>query len=205
MKLIKRIKTAYNTLYIYKINNKLFVFKPSKKIETEILANKLAGLFNIKTLDIKPFKIKDKEGILMNYLKNSKLLMHYKRKLNNRQINQLKRIILFDIWIGNKDRHTANIFVNHNLTIFDHEKVFQKSRARNFIKIDTGRKLNKNYVKIIEKTLNKDMSVKEVLKKLGFKEKDFLKIKETDIRKTIKNNKIVDFLTSRTDFDSIKF
>jgi hypothetical protein len=110
MKLIKTIKTAYNILYIYKTNNNLFAFKPSKNIKNEMLANKLAKLFNIKTLKIKPFKIKNKKGILMNYLKDSSLLMYYRKQLNKKQIDQLKRIILFDIWIENKDRHTANIF-----------------------------------------------------------------------------------------------
>ena len=64
MELIKTIKTISNIIYIYKIDNDLFAFKPSKNIEKEILANKLAKLFNINTLDVKPAKINNTEGIL---------------------------------------------------------------------------------------------------------------------------------------------
>src|SRR3989344_4689827 len=133
MELIKTIKTVSNIIYIYKIDNDLFAFKPSKNIKKEILANKLAKLFNIDTLDIKPAGINNKRGILMPYLKDSSLLMYYKKELDKNQIRQLKRIILFDIWIGNKDRHTANIFINNDLIAFDHEKIFQNGDARRFI------------------------------------------------------------------------
>ena len=135
----------------------------------------------------------------MPYLKDSSLLMHYKKKLDKKQIRQLKRIILFDIWIGNKDRHTANIFVNHNLTIFDHEKVFQEGNARNFIKMDIGRKLDKDYVNIIEK-LDKELTAIQALKKLNFAKEDFVNIKDEDIKSIVKNEKINNFLISRKNF-----
>ena len=64
MELIKTIKTISNVIYIYKIDKDLFALKPSKNIEKEILANKLAKLFNINTLDVKPAKINNTEGIL---------------------------------------------------------------------------------------------------------------------------------------------
>lgn len=206
MKLIKTIKTVSNIIYIYKSNNDLFAFKPSKNMGKEILANRLAGLFGIKILKIKPAEIGDKKGILMNYLKDSTLLMRYENQLNKKQIKQLKRIILFDIWIGNKDRHTANILVaNDDLIAFDHEKILQKGQARNFIKMDTGRKLNKSYVDIIEKLLDKDLTAKQVLQKIGFEEEDFIEIKEEDIRALVKDKNIINFLISRSNFNRIKF
>lgn len=201
MELIKTIKTISNIIYIYKIENDLLAFKPSKNIEKEILANKLAKLFNIGTLDIKPAEINNKEGILMPYLKDSSLLMHYKKEMDKNQMRQLKRIILFDIWIGNKDRHAANIFVNHNLTIFDHEKIFQSGNARNFIKMDIGRKLDKNYVNIIENLLDNDLTAMQVLKRLNFGKEDFVNIKDEDVKNIVKDEKINNFLISRKNFD----
>ncbi len=201
MELIKTIKTISNIIYIYKIDNDLLAFKPSKNIEKEILANKLAKLFNIDTLDIRPAEINNKEGILMPYLKDSSLLMLYKRELDKKQIRQLKRIILFDIWIGNKDRHTANIFVNHNLTIFDHEKIFQGGNARNFIKLDIGRKLDKDYVSIIENLLDKDLTAMQALKRLNFGKEDFVNINDEDIKNITKDEEISNFLISRKNFD----
>ncbi len=205
MKLIKTIKTVSNIIYVYKKENDLLAFKPSKDIKKEILANKLAKLFNIKTLKIKPIKINDKEGILMPYLKDNILLMHYKKKLNKEQINQLKRIILFDIWVGNQDRHTANILINHSLIIFDHENIFQKGNARKFIKLDLGRKLNKNYVGIIENLLYKDLTALQALKKFGFIEQDFVDIKDKDIKEIVKDKNLVKFLISRKNLNCIKF
>ena len=169
------------------------------------MANKLAKLFDIRTLEIKPAKIEDKNGILMNYLEDSTLLIHYKKKLNEDQVNQLKRIILFDIWIGNKDRHTANIFVNDDLIIFDNDNIFQKGDARKFIKLDIGRKLNENYVNIIENLLDKRLTVTQILEKLGFTKNDFIKIKDESIKSIVKDDEIRNFLTSRKTFDSIKF
>ena len=141
----------------------------------------------------------------MNYITKSELLMHHQKKLNKNQIQELKKIILFDIWIGNKDRHTANIFINDNLIAFDHEKIFNKGRARQFIKIDTGRKLNKDFVDIIEKLIDKKSNTKDVLMKLGFKEDDFPKIRKEETERIIKNKKILKFLCLRTDFSKIEF
>jgi len=205
MKLIKTIKTISNVIYIYKINNSLFAFKPSDNIEKEILVNKLAKLFDIKTLEVKPYKIDNKNGILMNYLEDSTLLMDHKKKLNKNQIKQLKSIIVFDIWVGNKDRHTANVFINDDLIIFDHDNTFHKGDGRKFIKLDIGRKLNKDYVDIIENLLDKNLTVMQVLKKVGFADEDFVKIKDEDIKNTVKDDKIRDLLMSRKDFNSIKF
>lgn len=200
MKLVKTIKTISNIIYVYKIDNNLFAFKPSEDVEKEILANKLAKLFLIKTLNIKPAEMNNK-GILMPFLKEATLLTYYKKELDKRLLKQLRRIVLFDIWIGNKDRHTANVFVNEDLIAFDHDKVFQKGDARKFIKLDIGRKLNRDYVDIIERILDKNLKVKQVLKKLDFKEEDFIDIKDKDIKNIVKEKKLADFLISRKNFN----
>ena len=205
MELIKTIKTIYNIIYIYKKENKLVAFKPSKYIKKELLADKLAKFFNINTMNIKPVKIKGTAGIFMDYLKDSVLLMHYNKKLDNKQLNQLKKIIIFDIWIGNRDRHTANIFVNHDLTVFDHENVFNDVTARKCIKLDTGRRLNKDYVTIIEKSIDKHLTAKKILLKIGFKKTDFLAISENKIKNIIDDKKLIKFLISRSNFDNILF
>jgi len=199
MKLIKTIKTVFNEIYVYEKDGKLVAFKPSKNVENEILVNKLAKLFGIKILNIQLFKINNEEGILMDYLEDSKLLMD--KKLNKKQIDQLKKIILFDVWIGNKDRHTANIFVNDDLIVFDHEKVFCNVDGRKCIKLDVGSKLNKEYVDIIEKLLSKNLTVKEVLVKVGFMEEDFFKVKEEDIKRLVNDEELLEFLVLRKDFE----
>lgn len=167
--------------------------------------NKLAKLFGVSVMNIKSTEIGGIKGILMDYLKHSTLLVHYKKELNKEQIKQLKKIILFDIWIGNKDRHTGNIFVNDNLTAFDHDNVFNKGDARNFIKLDVGRKVNKDYVEVIEKILGKNLTATEVLKKLGFVEEDFKDIDEKEIRKIVVDKSLSEFLVSRRDFNRIRF
>lgn len=107
--------------------------------------------------------------------------------------------------VGNKDRHTANIFVNDHLIAFDHEKIFSKGMTRKFIKIDIGIKLRKDFVDIMENLVEKELSVKDVLIKLGFKENDFPKIKKGTIRNIVKDKQLLEFLCSRTDFSKIQF
>jgi|GEM_PF-2718540 len=205
MDLIKTIKTAYNSIYVYKENNKLFVFKPSKSIEKEILANKLAKILGIKTVETEPFEIDGMKGIKMDFKTKEKILTYYKNNLNKYQIKELKRIIFFDMWIGNKDRHTANIFINRHLICFDHENIFNEGKARRFIKLDLGRRLRKDFVDIIEKVIGKKLSAKQVLMKLGFNENDFPKIDKKAVEMVVKDRKILDFLCSRTDFNKLEF
>ncbi|MDP2749538.1 MAG: hypothetical protein Q8O89_01750 [Nanoarchaeota archaeon] len=205
MKLIKIIKTTYNALYIYRAGKKVFVFKPSKNVEKEILANKLAKILGIKTLKMEPYEIDGVKGIKMNYATRSVLLANHKQELNKAHMRALKNIILFDIWIGNKDRHTANIFVGKELIAFDHEKIFNKGRARQFIKLDVGRRLNDNFVDVVEKLIDKRLSAKEVLIKLGFDEEDFPVIRKDDIKNVVKDEGLLEFLYSRTDFSKIEF
>lgn len=205
MKLIKTIRTASNEIFIYNFKDKTVAFKPSDDVEKELLVNKLAKLFDVNVMKIKTAEIEGRKGILMDYLEHSTLLVHYKKELDKEQIKQLKKIVLFDIWIGNRDRHTANIFVNDNLTAFDHNNVFNKSAARNFIKLDVGRRVNKDYVEIIEKTLSKSFTVAQVLKKLGFAEEDFREINEKEIRRIVIDKSLSEFLVSRGDFNRIRF
>ncbi len=192
-------------IYICRAKKKLFVFKPSKNIEKEILVNKLAKIFGIKTLKAEPCEINSVKGIKMNYLAKSNLLANHKQKLDKAQMQALKRIILFDIWTGNKDRHTANIFVNRDLIALDHEKIFNKGRARQFIKFDIGRRLNDDFVDIIEKLVDKKLSAKEILMKLGFNEEDFPTISKKNIKNIVKDKSLFKFLYSRADFSKIEF
>jgi len=204
LKLIKTIKTVSNIIYVYQEGKKLYAFKPTKHVEKELLANKLASLLHIKTLRIRSAQINHKKGILMDYLQDCLLLMDYK-ELSKEQIRQLKKIIIFDIWIGNKDRHTANILSNHDLTILDHEKIFQEGKGRSFIKLDLGIKFRKDYVDIIENLLDKSLTTKQVLTRLGFVQRDFISIQEDDIKNIVKDPKIRNFLISRRNFSNIPF
>ncbi len=205
MKLIKTIKTTSSTTYIYSKNKKLFAFKPSENIGKEILANKLAKIFRVRTLKAKPVEIKGKRGIMTNYMEKSILLANYKKELNKTHTQELKRIILFDVWVCNRDRHAANIFVNDHLIAFDHEKIFSKGTARQFIKLDIGRKLRKDFIDIIERLVDKKLSIKSALIKLGFKEKDFPKVKKEEVKNIVKDKQLLEFLCSRTDFSKIQF
>jgi len=204
MEFIKTIKTTSSTTYIYREDEKLFAFKPSGNIEKEILANKLARIFGVRTLKAEPAEIKGKKGIRTDYMETG-ILLSCKKELNKTQIQELKKIILFDIFVGNKDRHTANIFANEHLTAFDHDKIFSRGNARKFIKLDIGRKLREDFIDIIEKLVDKKLSIKNVLIKLGFKEKDFPKMKREDIINIVKDKQLLGFLCSRTDFSRIKF
>ena len=205
MKLIETIKTSHNLIFIYEENSKTFAFKPSENVEKEILANKLGRIFGIKTLEVEPVEIEGVKGTRMEYRAKSMLLTYYKKKLNKAQLDELKKIILFDIWTGNKDRHTANIFVNSHLIAFDHEKIFNEARAGQCIKLDTGRRLRKDFIDIIEKLVDKKLAAKDALMKIGFKKNDFPIVDRRDVESIVKDKKISEFLCSRADFGRIEF
>jgi len=228
MKLIKQLKDSKGrsmNLFLCEHNNKEFLFKEIKDnaaIEYELLVQKLAKKLSVNTLKfLRKIELNNKKGLLMNYLRDSVLLCYYKRNLNKEQIRELQRIILLDILVGNKDRHTANLFINKHITAFDNDKIL-KGKARNsssFVKLDTGRKLDKDYIEKIEEIMNKgNVTTKTaLLKYFGFDERDILKIKSiTDkeihnIIDSIKLNKtekkrIMDFLIYRRDnFDILPY
>lgn len=221
MKLIKQLKDRKGRnmdLYLCKQNNKEFLFKEIKSdiiIEYELLMQKLARRLSVTTLKyLQKIKINNKKGILMSYLRNSVLLCNYKHNLNKKQKRELQRIILLDILVGNKDRHTANLFVNRNIIAFDHDKILKgKTRKSSaFIKLDVGKKLDKDYIEKVEDIIKKgNISTKTaLLKYFGFNEDDILKIESdkefriiVDSLKLDKNEKerIIDFLIYRKNFN----
>ena len=197
LKLFQGIKSKIS---VYK--NK-FLFKEIRengsRIQYELIAQKLGKLAKINVLRfLKEKKLKGKKGLSMNDEKEAVLLQFFKRNLNNEQKRQLKKIILFDIWIGNSDRHTANILVSKNkLIIFDHETLFKSSQnGSSFIKLDLGKRLDKDYINKIEKLIASQsrFNIKKVLiKRFNFKNDDFNNIKNIDskkIKQIIKNSNL---------------
>lgn len=228
MKLIKQLKDSKGRnmdLYLCRHNNQDFLFKEIKNdiaIEYELLVQKLAGKLSIATLKfLRKSTLNNKKGLLMNYLKDSVLLCNYKADLNKKQKRELQRIVLFDILVGNKDRHTANLFVNTHITVFDHDRILKgKTRSSSsFVKLDVGKKLDKDYVEKVENMLKKEKIIAKtaLLKYFGFDKKDILRIKSItgkeihNIVNSIKLNKtekkrITDFLIYRRDnFDSLPY
>lgn len=228
MRLIKQLKDSKGramNLYLYEHNNDEFLFKEIKNdyaVEYELFVQKLAGEFSVATLKfLKKATLNNKKGLLMNYLKGSVLLCHHKRNLNKEQKRELQRIILLDLLIANKDRHAANLFINKHITAFDHDKIL-KDKTRDssaFVKLDLGRKLDKDYIEKVENMLKKEKITTKtaLLKYFGFDKKDILKIKSItgkeihNIIDSIKLNKtekkrIIDFLIYRRDnFDSLPY
>lgn len=195
LKLFQGIKSK---ITIYK-NNFLFkeIKKDGRKLQYELIAQKLGKLAKLNVLKfLKEKNLKGKTGLLMNYEKDAVLLQSFKRNLNKEQKRQLQKIILFDILIGNSDRHTANILVSkNNLIAFDHETLFKSSQnGSDFIKIDFGKRLNKDYISRIEGLIASQsrLTTKQVLTKyFNFKSEDFNKLKKIDskkIKKIIKDS-----------------
>lgn len=183
---------------IFVKNRYTVIFKRLNKeeISKEILCVKLAQLLRINTVNqIKNYKNK---GVIIRYLPNSKTLYKTK-KLTNKQIKELKKIILFDIWIGNKDRHSANILLFRNkLIAIDHTKVLHLNEtAIKYIKLDVGRRIDKDYVEKIEQILNKheQLNLKYALcRYFGFNYSYFRyikNIKDEDINKIVNENKLI--------------
>ena len=181
MRLIKQLKDSKGRnmdLYLCKHDNKDFLFKEIKNdiiIEYELLMQKLARKLSVTTLKfLRKAAVNNKKGILMSYLRSPVLLCDYKHDLNKKQKRELQRIILLDILAGNKDRHTANLFVNRHIIAFDHDKILKgKTRKSSaFIKLDVGKKLDKDYIEKVEDIIKKGgISTKAaLLKYFGFNE-----------------------------------
>jgi len=209
-------------LYLYK--NK-FLFKEIKNdivIEHELLVQELSRRLSIKTLKfLQKITLNNKKGLLTNFLKDSKLLCHYKRELNIEQKIELQRIILLDILIGNRDRHTANLFINKHITAFDHDKIL-KDRTRKssvFVKLDVGQKLDKDYIEKLEEIIvdGNVITKTALLKYFGFNKEGILKIKSItnnefyNIIKPLKldkveKNRVINFLIyRRNNFDTLPY
>ena len=168
-------------LYLCRQDEKTLLFKEindSKIIQYELLVQKLAEKLSVRTLKL--YSIQGK-GILMDYHKDSILLCNYRHGLNPTQKRGLQRIVLLDLLIGNKDRHTANMFVNEHLTAFDHDKILRDIARPSsaFVKLDVGKKLDTDYLEKVEQILQKgNISTKTaLLEYFGFNEEDIAMIK----------------------------
>jgi hypothetical protein len=161
-------------------NGIIFIFKEIKSpfaIEYELLFQKLAKRLSMPILkSIKKGIVNGKNGFFMSYLTDATLLCHHKKKLTKQQKRELQRIILLDILVANKDRHTANVFLNKHLIPLDHDRILNgKERpASAFVKIGIGRMIDTNYVDKLENIGQKGkVSTKSaLLDYFRFKQKD---------------------------------
>ena len=211
----KKFQGVFSNIYICSDEEKnLFLFKyiqNKKIIYNEVLAWKIAPLAKVSTIPYPAeYSSKEKKGIILTYLKEAKPLNQYKKKLNSNQLNELQRIILFDLFIGNRDRHTANILVHeNNLIPVDHGKILQEKQGKGirFIKLDLGLKLNPKWPDIIEKL--KGMSTISALIKLGFNKRDIKlieNIRDAKMRKITSNSNTSNFLHfRRNNFTKLDF
>ncbi|MBI3032028.1 hypothetical protein HYY69_01025 [Candidatus Woesearchaeota archaeon] len=174
------IGSGKHSLYNYEINGKILLFKELTKEEigNEVLVRDLAKMMSIDFFDVFESPIIDqKQGILMDYYNLSKTLYNIS-DLHEKQIKKLKRIIILDLIIGNKDRHSANIIVYQDKLIpIDHTKLFSEDKiSSGFIKLDVGRKLDHLYIEKIESMLQNTIriSVKNALQTyFNFSDEDF--------------------------------
>ena len=175
-----------SNLYLLKEKKKELFFKAvndMQQITNELIGFELAQRFGLNTFSsIEARKLEGKMGLVMPYLSNAVLLAKYKKPLSDAMLRQLQQIVLFDILVGNADRHTGNIFVHQNkLLAFDHAKLFKKSHwGINFIKLDIGIKLAKDYVERAEAALaqkERPSTAHFLINALAFKKSDVLRIK----------------------------
>ncbi len=179
-----------HNLYIYQVDNKKFLFKElnHEHIGYELLIRDLAKLMHIDFFNCFEAKtINNSQGIIMDYCEFSETLYNFP-VITNEQLEKLKIIMLLDLIVGNKDRHTANILIYHHKMIpIDHTKLFSKDKlCSTLIKLDVGRKLDQEYAEKIENILQdgKKLSVKTALQThLGFSEEQFKEINQLDTSK----------------------
>ena len=210
----KKFQSIFSQIHICKDEEgKEFLFKETNSnevIRNEIIAWNLLKLIKIRRISyVSKQSLGKKKGLTLTYLKKARLLS--KRKLTKKQLNQLKKIILFDIWVGNRDRHTANIFLyKNNLIPFDHGKIFKEKTGKSirFIKLNVGTRLSKEWPDILVKLQNK--TNEEALKILGFTKREINyveNINDSKIKKAcLGNNQIFNFLKfRRNNFTKFKF
>ena len=163
-----------------------FLFKHVKSGEVilnELLADSIARILDVPVLEfLERRTVEGRDGLVMAYLKRAVLLSNYDRKLNENQLRELQRIVLFDLLIGNRDRHSANVLVDGNLVAFDHARVFvdRYFSGTKFVKLDLGRFLDDNYADKIEKisAAGSVSTGKALINRLGFHEEDVKAVKE---------------------------
>lgn len=169
-----------------------FLFKEvidQNVIFNELVAHRLAPLANVNVLEyLEPVTIENRTGLAMSYLKDAILPSNYKRRLSQTQHRALQKIVLFDLWIGNRDRHTANILIkNGQLIAFDHEKIllWKEAPAIKFIKLNLGLILDPRYLKkLTELQTTPVQACQALVNWFGFNPADLEKIQQ------IKNQQI---------------
>lgn len=169
-------------------------------IQNEILTWNLLPFANVQRI---PYLAKcflnNKTGLLLTYVEDV-VLLNQRKRVTKLQWRELQRIVLFDIWIGNKDRHAANILLyNHHLIAFDHGRILETIDATaECIKLDIGSKFYNGWPDILNRL--KGMRVGEALQVLGFRREDIQRIEnisEMDLRKSVPDRNSFDYLRFR--------
>jgi hypothetical protein len=164
-------KGVFSNVYVCEDSaGRKFLFKEVKNhsvLFNELIAHRVAKVVGIPALDfLNRMVVEGKEGLVMTYVKGAPLLSGYGKALNKSQHRDLQRIVLFDLLIGNRDRHAANIMVGERLVAFDHGRAFVDRSAigMKFVKLELGRLLDKRYVdKIEEISSGKAVSTRDAL------------------------------------------
>lgn len=197
LELPERFKGVFSNVYVCIDNSgREFLFKEVKSqkvIWNELLAHRIGKVVGVSVLDFLERKnVEGKDGLVMTYMKDAPLLARYGKALNRDQLSDLQRIVLFDLLVGNRDRHAANVLVGKRLVAFDHGRVFVDKSAvgMKFVKLEVGRLLVKDYVDKIEKiSAGKAVSTRDVLVNwFGFRQEDFdaLKsVRDSELRNAV--------------------
>jgi hypothetical protein len=197
VKLPEHFKGVFSNVYVCKDRSGCeFLFKEAKSqkvVLNELLAHRIAKVVGVSVLDFLERKsVEGKDGLVMTYLKGASLLAQYEKALNANQLRELQRIVVFDLLIGNRDRHSANVLVGKHLVAFDHGRVFVDKSAvgMKFVKLEVGRLLDKDYVDKLEKiSAGEAVSTGDALVKwFGFRQEDFDAVKrvsDSELRRAI--------------------
>ena len=197
VKLPVQFRGVFSNVYVCKDESgREFLFKEVKSqkvVLNELLAHRIAKVVGVPVLGFLERKTVDgKDGLVMTYLKDASLLTRYGKGLSWRQLRELQRIVVFDLLIGNRDRHSANVLAGKHLIAFDHGRVFVDKSAvgMKFVKLEIGRLLDKNYVDKLEKiSAGKAVSTMDALVKwFGFRQEDVDSVKrvsDSELRRAI--------------------
>ena len=196
-KLPVQFKGVFSDVYVCRDASGMeFLFKHAKSekaVLNELLAHKLAGVVGVSMPDfLESRSVDGRDGLLMTYLKDDILLAKLGGVLSRRQLRELQRIVVFDLLVGNRDRHSANVLVGEGLVAFDHGRIFidRSSPGIKFVKLDIGRFLDEHYIDKVEKiSSGTAVSTRDFLvKHLCFHQEDFdaiKRIKVSDFRRAV--------------------
>ena len=198
VKLPEKFRGVFSNIYVCRdVSGKEFLFKYVKServVLNELLAYHIGKVAGVSVFSFLEHRVVDgKDGLLMPYLKDDVLLAKYGRRLDSGQLRKLRSIVLFDLLVGNRDRHSGNILVGtKGLVAFDHGRVFvdRSSPGIKFVKLDVGRFLDVDYVDKVHKiSAGTVVSTRDFLVgQLGFSKDDFYAvkcIKDSELRRTV--------------------